>query len=308
MKQVKEFTDRPTILHMFSPMPHVSPFDITMAYDAGFNAVVPYANVTPEQVPGLVQDIIFCRGPKDVKRSAIYVAGRDAGLAMDTVDAAKKAMVPPYEVSIFADPSGAFTTAAALVACVQHQLKKRHQMELAGTRVVIFGGTGPVGIAAGVIASLAGANTTVVDYLSIDVAAAKANEYNRRCSTTLRGTYACSDADKARLVSRADVVMSTAKAGTEVLDASVLEDAQDLKVAADVNAVPPAGIEGIDPRDDGVPLKHAKAAKGAVGIGPMTIGSVKLKTQQALLRSMLDAEKPVYLDFAHAFGAARILI
>jgi methylene-tetrahydromethanopterin dehydrogenase len=300
MKQVKGFTDRPTILHMFSPMPHVSPFDITLAYDAGFNAVVPYANVTPEQMPGLVQDIIFCRGPKDVKRSAIYVGGRDAGLAMDTVDAAKKAMVPPYEVSIFADPSGAFTTAAALVACVEHQLKKSHQMELAGTRVVIFGGTGPVGIAAGVIASLAGANTTVVDYLSIDVA--------RRCSTTLRGTYACSDADKVRLVSRADVVMSTAKAGVEVLDASVLEDAQDLKVAADVNAVPPAGIAGIDPRDDGVPLKHAKAAKGAVGVGPMAIGGVKLKTQQALLRSMLDTEKPVYLDFAHAFGAARILI
>jgi hypothetical protein len=40
----------------------------------------------------------------------------------------------------------------------------------------------------------------------------------------------------------------------------------------------------------------------------MTIGRVKLKTQQALLRSMLDTEKPVYLDFAHAFGAARILI
>ena len=61
------------------------------------------------------------------------------------VDAAKKAMVPPFEVSIFADPSGAFTTAAGLVACVEHQLKKHHQMELAGARVVIFGGTGPVG-------------------------------------------------------------------------------------------------------------------------------------------------------------------
>jgi methylene-tetrahydromethanopterin dehydrogenase len=308
VKQDKSLRDVPSILHMFSPMPHVSPFDITMAYDAGFTAVVPYANVTPEQVPGLVQDIIFCRGPKDVKRSSIYVGGRDAGLAMDTVDAAKKAMVPPYEVSICADPSGAFTTAAALVAYVEHQLKHRHQIELAGVRVVIFGGTGPVGIAAGVIASLAGANTTVVDYLSIDVAVAKANEYNRRCGTTIRGTYACSDADKVRLVSRADVLLSTARAGVQVLEASVLEDAQDLKVAADVNAVPPAGIEGIDPKDNGTPLKHAKAAKGAVGIGPMTIGRVKLKTQQALLRSMLDTEKPVYLDFAHAFGAARILI
>ncbi|MFQ5990749.1 MAG: methylenetetrahydromethanopterin dehydrogenase, partial [Candidatus Methylomirabilales bacterium] len=60
--------------------------------------------------------------------------------------------------------------------------------------------------------------------------------------------------------------------------------------------------------DDGTPLKHAKAAKGVVGIGSMTIGRVKVKTQKALLHSMLDTEKPVYLDFAHAFGAARILV
>lgn len=300
--------DAPSILHMFSPMPHVSPFDITMAYDAGFSAVVPYANVTPEQVPHLVQDIIFCRSPKTVKHSAIFVGGRDAGLAMDTADAAKKAMVPPYEVSIFADPSGAFTTGAGLVACVEHHLKKHHQMELTGVRVVIFGGTGPVGIATGVIASLAGAHSTIVDYQSVDVAVAKANEYNRRCGTKIRGTYACSDADKARLVSRADVVISTAKAGVEVLDASILEDAQVLKVAADANSVPPAGIEGIDPTDNGTPLKHATAAKGAVGIGPIAIGSVKVKAQTALLRSMLDTDKPVYLDFGHAFGAARILM
>lgn len=308
MKQAKGFTDRPSILHMFSPMHHVSPFDITMAYDAGFIAVVPYANVTLEQVPHLVQDIIFCRSPKTVKHSAIFVGGRDAGLAMDTVDAAKKAMVPPFEVSIFADPSGAFTTAAALVACVEHQLKKSHQMELGGARVVIFGGTGPVGIATGVIASLSGAHSTIVDYQSVDVAVAKANEYNRRCGTKIRGTYACSDADKARLVSRADVVISTAKAGVEVLDASILEDAQVLKVAADANSVPPAGIEGINPTDNGASLQHATAAKGAVGIGPIAIGSVKVQTQQALLRSMLDTDKPVYLDFGHAFGAARILI
>lgn len=300
--------DVQSILHMFSPLAHVSPFDITMAYDAGFQAVVPYPNVTPEQVPSLVQDIIFCRNPKDVRRSAIFVGGRDAGIAMDTIEAAKKAMVPPFEVSIFADPSGAFTTAAGLVACVEHQLKKRHQMELAGARVVIFGGTGPVGIATGVIASLAGAKTAIVDYLSVEVAEAKAKEYNRRCGTSIRGTYACSDADKARLVSKADVIISTAKAGVLVLDASVLEDAQELKVAADVNTVPPAGIEGIDPKDNGAPLKYATAAKRAVGIGALTIGNVKVKTQQALLHSMLDTEKPVYLDFAHAFGAARILV
>ena len=299
--------DNRSILHLLSPLPHVSPFDITMAYDAGFDAVVPYGDVTLEQIPGLVQDAIFPRSPKDLRRSAILIGGRDAGIAMDMVDAAKEAMVPPFEVSILADPSGAFTTAAAVVACVERQLKQHHQMELKGARVVIFGGTGPIGVATGVIASLAGATATLVDYLSIDAALSKANEYNRRCGTSLRGAYGCSDADNARLVSRQDVVICTAKAGVQVLNASVLEDARLLKVAADINARPPAGIEGINPKDDGVPAQHATAAPGAVSVGPLTIGRVKVRTQKALLRSMLETEKPIYLDFAQAFRTAREL-
>jgi methylene-tetrahydromethanopterin dehydrogenase len=297
--------DRPGILHILSPLPHVSPFDITMAYDAGFDAVVPYAGVTLEQIHGLVQDVIFPRSPKDLRRSAILVGGRDAGVAMDMVDAAKAAMVPPFEVSILADPSGAFTTAAAVVACVEHQLQRHHQMELKGARVVVFGGTGPIGVATGIIASLAVAAATLVDYLSIDVALSKAAEYNRRCATNLRGAYGCSDADNARLVSAQDVVICTAKAGVQVLNASVLGDARALKVAADINATPPSGIEGIHAKDDGVPTRHATAATGAVSVGPLTIGKVKVKTQQALLRSMLQTDTPIYLDFAQAFRLAR---
>jgi len=140
------------------------------------------------------------------------------------------------------------------------------------------------------------------------VALSKANEYNRRCGTSLHGAYACSDADNARLVSRHDVVICAAKAGVQVLSASVLEDARVLKVAADINATPPAGIEGITAKDDGVATKHAPAASGAVSVGPLTIGRVKVKTQQTLLRSMLETERPIYLDFAQAFRIARELV
>ena len=131
--------DKPSILHILSPLRHVSPFDITMAYDAGFDAVIPYGDVTLEEIPSLAQDVIFPRSPKDLRRSAILVGGRDVGVAMDMVDAARGAMVPPFDVSILADPSGAFTTAAAVVACVERQWKQRHQMELKGAQVVIFG-------------------------------------------------------------------------------------------------------------------------------------------------------------------------
>ncbi|CAL1238854.1 NAD(P)-dependent methylenetetrahydromethanopterin dehydrogenase [Candidatus Methylocalor cossyra] len=297
-----------TVLHMFDPMPHVSPFDINMAVDAGFDAIFPYPNVTLEQVHGLVQDAIFSRGPSGVKRTGLFIGGRDLGLALSMLEAARKAMVPPFEISVLADPSGGFTTAAALVACVEKQLAEKHGLTLEGQHAIVFGGTGPVGIATGVIASLAGADVTLVDPFNIDTALEKAKEYNARCGSRLKGTYASSDADKARLIAHADLVFCTAKAGIQVLNADVLGDATQLKVAGDVNAVPPLGIEGIKAKHCGEPLQHAVHAPGAVGIGALAVGDVKYKLQNALLRYLLSSEKPVFLDFREAFQRARELV
>jgi len=300
--------EKRSIIHMLDPSPHNSPFDLNMAADAGFEVILPYSNVKLEEVNALVQDAIFSRGPAGVKRTALFIGGRDIRIAMDMMAAAKKAMVPPFEVSAFADPSGAFTTAAALVACVEKQLKEKHGAELKGQRTIVFGGTGPVGIATGVIASLAGADTTIVDHLSIDTALQKADEYNKLCGSALKGTYASSEADKARLISNADIVFCTAKAGVQVLSASVLADARQLKVAGDVNAVPPLGIENVKLKDNGAPLSCATQCPDAVGIGALAVGNVKYQLQNCLLTLMLRTDKPVYLDFRRAFEKARGLV
>jgi methylene-tetrahydromethanopterin dehydrogenase len=260
------------------------------------------------QVNGLVQDAIFSRGPEGVKKTAVFIGGRDIRLANQMLDAAKKAMVPPFEVSILADPSGAFTTAAALVACVEKELKDKHGMELKDSRGIIFGGTGPVGIATGVIASLAGADITLVDHQSVENAQNAANEYNASCGCSMKGTVAASDADKAYLLASVDIAFCTAKAGVEILSDSILADTKSLKVAGDVNAVPPLGIRGLDLQDFGVPLTHAVAADGAVGIGALAIGHIKYRTQQALLKLLLETDKPVFIDFREAFKIARGLM
>ncbi|KGM08083.1 Methylene tetrahydromethanopterin dehydrogenase [Methylophaga thiooxydans] len=296
-----------SIIHMINPMKHNSPFDINMALDAGYDILMPYQHVKLEEVSGLTQDAIFSRGPSGVKKTGMFIGGRDIGLAMDMLDAAKKAMVPPFEISVFADPSGAFTTAAALVACVERELKKNFNKGYEGTKAVVFGGTGPVGLATAVIAALQGADTTIVDHFSIDTALEFAEEAKRRYGVQLRATTAASDADKARLLSDAEAVFCTAKAGIQVLNASVLSDAKQLKVAGDVNAVPPLGIEGVELMDSGTPLLLAKNSPNAVGIGALAVGNVKYKLQQALLRETLEAEKPVYLDFRNAFEGARKL-
>jgi methylene-tetrahydromethanopterin dehydrogenase len=297
-----------SIAHMLNPMKHNSPFDINMALDAGYDVLIPYQHVTLEEVAGLTQDAIFSRGPSGVKKTSMFIGGRDIGLAMDMLDAAKKAMVPPFEISVMADPSGAFTTAAALVACVERELKSKFSQGYEGSKAVVFGGTGPVGLATAVIAALAGAQTTIVDHFSLDTALEFAEEAKRRYGVDLRGTTAASDADKARLLADADVVFCTAKAGIQVLNASVLADAKQLKVAGDVNAVPPLGIEGIQLMDFGAPLEHAKNSANAVGIGALAVGDIKYKLQQTLLRETLESEKPVYLDFRNAFEGARKLV
>jgi len=300
--------EKRSILHMLDPMPNNSPFDVNMALDAGFDVLMPYSNVKLDSVYGLTQDAIFSRGPAGVKRTGLFIGGRDLGLAMDMLNASRQAMVPPFEISVFTDPSGAFTTAAALVACVEKELKTRHGKELKDCKALVFGGTGPVGIATGVIASLAGAKTALVDHLSSDTAEDVAKAYNRRFAATLTGACARSDAEKVELLKDADIVFCTAKAGIQVLSAAVLKDTTRLKVAGDVNAVPPLGIEGIKLNDLGEPLLHAVSAPGAVGVGALAVGNVKYRLQHTMLRMMLETDHPLYLDFRAAFDKAREIV
>ena len=126
---------RKHILHMLTPLRHMSPFDVNMALDAGFDAAVPYVDVALAEVTGLVQDAIFSRPPDAGVDTGIFIGGKDAALALDMFDAAKKAMVPPFKVSVFADPAGSFTTAAAMVAKVEKALSTAFDRTLDGTRI-----------------------------------------------------------------------------------------------------------------------------------------------------------------------------
>jgi len=300
--------EKRSILHMLDPMPNNSPFDINMAVDAGFDVLMPYNNVKLDSVLGLTQDAIFSRGPSGVKRTAMFIGGRDIGLAIDMLAACKRAMVPPFEISVLADPSGAFTTAAALVACVERELTAKHGKTFSDCKALVFGGTGAVGITTGVIASLAGLETAIVDHLSLETANEIADSYNRRFGCHLQGAFAGSDVQKSDLIADVDIIFCTAKAGIQVLSAGVLQAAKNLKVAADINAVPPLGIEGIKRSHFGAPLEHAAQSAGAVGIGALAVGDVKYKLQNKLLKLLLETEQPMYLDFREAFARARELV
>jgi len=294
----------PRILHMITPLKHMSPFDVNMALDAGYDDAITYTNVTIEDVYGLAQDAIFSRSPEGIKRQGMFIGGKRAIESLDMMDRAKKAMVPPFEISVFADPAGSFTTAAAMVACAKKGLAEKFDTNLEGKRVVVFGGTGVVAFASAVIASTGGAKAILVGYDGPERVRRLTMEANDRFDVDLGYADGTTEEQKSELATSADVIFSAGPAGRQILSLAQIKPAKDLKVAADVNAVPPLGIEGIGIKDKGPPIEGT----GAVGIGALAIGDVKYKTETGLFKEMIEADTPVYLDFRAAYRLAQDLV
>jgi len=291
------------ILHMITPLKHMSPFDVNMALDAGYDAVVTYANVTLDEVTGLVQDAIFSRPPKLGARTAMFFGGKNASLALDMLTKAKTALVPPFGISFLADPGGSFTTAAAMMACVEKTLRDKKQRDLKRAKVAVFGATGVLGFAAAAIAALEGADVTMVGYDGIRRVSEGAREIKTRFGVDVTSADGSDDEKKARILAATEVAVCCGRAGVRILTRPQLEAARSLLVAADANAVPPSGIEGLEAMANGVEL----TTHGALGIGPLAIGNIKYKTESGLFQRMIAAAKPVQLDIREAFVLAREL-
>ncbi|HMJ30845.1 MAG TPA: NAD(P)-dependent methylenetetrahydromethanopterin dehydrogenase [Xanthobacteraceae bacterium] len=291
------------ILHMLTPLKHMSPFDVNMALDAGYDSAIAYTNVTLEEVSGLVQDAIFSRPPKTGVRTGMFIGGKNAILALDMLSAAKKALVPPFGISFFADPAGSFTTAAAMVACVEKTLIDKKKRNLKTLKTAVFGATGVVGFSSAVIAALEGADVTLVGYDGIKRVSDAAREIKTRFQVDVRAADGSDDTKKADILAQAEAALCAGRAGVRILSSAQLAQAKRLLIAADVNAVPPPGVEGLDMMANGVEL----TPHGTLGIGPLAIGNIKYKTESGLFQRMIAATKPVTFDFRDAFQLAREL-
>lgn len=291
------------ILHMVTPLKHMSPFDVNMALDAGYDAVATYVQVTTDEIGGLVQDAMFSRPPKTGPRTGMFFAGKSATHALDMLAAAKKAMVPPFGISLFADPAGSFTTAAAMLAVVEKTLKEKRQRDLRGIEVAVFGATGVVGFSSAVIAALEGADVTLVGYDGIARVSAAVAEIKARFKVDTRAADGSDDAKKSRILEGTEVALCAGRAGVQILSHAQLERARRLVIVADVNAVPPLGVEGLEMTANGAEV----TAQGTLGIGALTIGPLKSRTESGLFKKMIGAAKPVQLDFRDAFQLAREL-
>ncbi len=288
-----------SILHLITAAKNASPFDVNMAFDAGFNRVMPYTNVLLSEVMGLTQDAMFSRRPSNIKYESIFIGGRDVHVAIEMQQIAQSAMFAPFVMSTMADPSGSFTTAAAMLAKINQHLNSFNQT-LAQQTVAIFGASGTVGTTSALIAAKQGATVQLVAYRDVVEMQLQSDDMHKRYGYQFQVVDGTNDTVKTKVLETATVAICAASAGVCVLEDKHFAQSKTLKVVADVNAVAPSGAAGIADMSDGTKINNTNI----IGIGALTIGRLKYVTQQKLLQQMLTGEKIVHLAFDHAFEVA----
>ena len=292
-----------SILHLITSAKNASPFDVNMAYDAGFDKIMPYTNVVLNEVEALTQDAMFSRSPSGIKREALFFGGRDTHVALEMQKTAVMSMFTPFEISTMTDPSGAFTTAAAMIAKIDAHLKANNQT-LSQQTIAIFGASGAVGSTAALIAAAQGASVHLVAHKEVAQIQAYADRLHEKYGFNLTVVDGTNDTAKTQILNIATVAICAAIAGLRVLETAHFSQSKTLKIIADVNAVAPSGAAGVEVMSDGALIANTQIA----GFGALMIGQLKYKTQQKLLQNMLASDTPLHVDFNDAFEVARDLL
>ena len=253
-----------------------SVFDCVVAYDAAADEVLSYGDVKESDVRDLVHGCIFTRGPKDLKNTAVFIGGADMAAGERLLAAARKAFFPPFMVSLMLDSNGSNTTAVAAVAKMLQAAG-----DVRGKRAVVVAGTGPVGLRAAGLLAKAGAEVLITSRKA-DAGERARDLVTQRFGGTVRSAPLATSDDAARALDGATLVLNAGPAGVQLVPKSAWAGRAGLKVAADVNAVPPLGIEGIDAMDDGM-MKG-----GVICFGALAIGNLKMKVHKACIARMFE--------------------
>ncbi|MGL6076277.1 MAG: NADP-dependent methylenetetrahydromethanopterin/methylenetetrahydrofolate dehydrogenase [Fimbriiglobus sp.] len=276
------------------PLPSV--FDRVVAVDAGAQHIFSYGGVTPQNVMSLVHGCIFTRGPKDLKQTAIFIGGSDVDAGDALLTEVKKHLIPAYglSVSLMLDSNGANTTAAAAVYAASKHL------ELPKTSALVLGGTGPVGRRVAHLLAMLGARVAIG---SRQVERAEVVARHLRTlfpQARIEAVAVSSSADAPKALDGRQLVFAAGAPGIVLLPKKVRDTSKSLKVAIDLNGVPPTGIEGIDLMD------KATDREGVVCYGALGVGGTKMKLHKAALRELFTANNLV-LDIESIYPLAATL-
>ncbi len=272
---------------------HPSVFDTITAYDAGVDHVMAIGDVAVEDVRNLVYGAMFTRGGEALKNSAVFIGGSDVATGEAMLKAAVDSFFGPVRVSVMMDSNGCNTTAASAVA------KIVRATDVKGKKAVVLAGTGPVGLRAATFLAKEGCHTFLTSR-SLDRAEKAARQIRERFGVEVTPLAVSDDATTQEALKDATVVLTAGAAGVQLLPEAIWLGHPTLQVLADVNAVPPLGIEGIKPHWDGKEVQE-KIIFGALGIG-----GLKMKVHRTCVARLFERNDLV-LDAEEIYAIAREL-
>ena len=263
------------LLLQLDSSPHPSAFDRIVALDAGADEVLSYGAVTGDAVRDLVHGAIFTRGPKDLHNTAIFVGGTDMAAGERLLAAVRAAFFGPMRVSVMLDANGSNTTAVAAVAKLQRAVGA-----LAGRRAVVTASTGPVGMRAAGLLAKAGADVVVTSRRE-EGSARAAVAIRERFGASVRPMVMADASQAAPVLESAELLLNAGGAGVCLVPRQAWAG-RGLRAAADVNAVPPLGIEGIEVTDNGADRD------GVTVFGALGVGNLKMKIHKACIARLFE--------------------
>jgi hypothetical protein len=238
-----------------------SVFDRVVALDSGADEVLSYA--------------IFTRSPKHLRHTAIFLGGTDMNAGERLLAAVRAAFLGPLRVSVMLDSNGSNTTAVAAIVKMQHVVGT-----LEGRRAVVTAGTGPVGVRAAGLLALAGADVTITSRRPGQRALAEG--IRQRFGGTVREVAMPDASHAAAVLEGAELLLNTGPPGVCLVPSEAWAACPGLRVAADINAVPPLGVEGIDVNDDGV------ERNGVRMFGALAVGKLKMQIHKACIARLFE--------------------
>ena len=264
------------ILIQFDTDPQPSVFDRVVAVDADVDHLFSYGGVSSENVESLVHGAMFTRGPKELQNTAIFIGGSDVAAGEKLLKKVEKTFFGPVRVSVMMDSNGSNTTAAAAV------LSARKHLELKDCIALVLAGTGPVGQRAAQILASEGAHVRVASR-SQDKAEKTCEAIRAVTKSEHLTAYGTSSREELLEACRhVQLIIAAGAAGVELLPADVRKTLGGLNVAIDLNAVPPAGIGGIEVMDKGT------ERNGVICYGAIGVGGRKMKIHKAAVKSLFE--------------------
>ncbi len=274
---------------------HPSVFDQVVAFDGGADQIMSYGGVNPEDVRDLIHGCIFTRGPKDLKNTAVWIGGNNMSQGEQLLAMAVDAMFQPLTVSVMLDSNGSNTTAVAAVVKIEQALGN-----LKGRKVVVLAGTGPVGQRAAGLLARDGANVTITSRKPEQ--GEKARQFiSARFNVQVDATTMSDPARVTEVLDGVEVLLNSGPAGVQMVSAAAWTAQKSLKIAVDLNAAPPLGIEGIDVNDAGV------ERNGVICFGAFGVGNLKTKLHKRCIGKLFEGNDKV-LDAEAIADIAREMV